>query len=144
MGNRKVICAGCSQLYPTETTDFYRNKRCCGLDSCREVIDNKIKHYNYQKQRRKYENGTHRRGVEPFIRKLILDRDRNSCLLCFNNTGRLEVHHIVPVSKQGTDEVTNLISLCHKCHTTVHQEGDEKYVEEFKDYTTLWEKVSAS
>ena len=121
MGNRKVICAGCSELYLAETTHFYRNKRCCGLDSCREVIDNKIKHYNYQKQRRKYENGTHRRGVEPFIRKLILDRDQNSCLLCFNNTGRLEVHHIVPKCLGGSNKKENLVELTAREHFICHR-----------------------
>lgn len=36
-----------------------------------------------------------------------------------------EVHHIVPVSKGGTNEWSNLMSLCRSCHTKIHHEiGD--------------------
>jgi 5-methylcytosine-specific restriction endonuclease McrA len=140
MGNRKVICAGCSELYSTEKTHFYRKKRCCGLESCVENIDNKIKHNNYLKQRRKYANGTHRRGVEPLLRSLILNRDENRCRSCYSALDELQVHHIIPVSKGGDDSITNLITLCKICHTVVHQEGDENYVQEFKIYTQNYEK----
>jgi len=143
MGNRKVICAGCSGIYLAERTHFYRKKRCCGLDDCYAVIDKKIKHSNYEKQRRKYSNGTHRRGVEPSLRKLIMDRDNNICVLCCEDKDRLQVHHIVPVSKSGSDHESNLITLCSQCHTIVHQKGDERYVEEFKDYTKIWERETA-
>jgi 5-methylcytosine-specific restriction endonuclease McrA len=140
MTNRKVICAGCSELYSAEKTHFYRKKRCCGLESCVENIDNKIKHNNYLKQRRKYANGTHRRGVEPLLRSLILNRDENRCRSCYSALDELQVHHIIPVSKGGDDSITNLITLCKICHTVVHQEGDENYVQEFKIYTQNYEK----
>jgi 5-methylcytosine-specific restriction endonuclease McrA len=40
------------------------------------------------------------------------------CLLC-NNTSDLEVHHILPQSKGGTDDWTNLVTLCYACHKTI-------------------------
>lgn len=36
-----------------------------------------------------------------------------------------EVHHIVPLSRGGTNEFSNLMSLCQSCHTKIHHElGD--------------------
>ena len=31
-----------------------------------------------------------------------------------------EVHHILPINRGGTDEETNLMSLCHSCHEKIH------------------------
>ena len=39
-----------------------------------------------------------------------------------------EVHHIVPVSRGGTHDESNLMSLCQSCHTKIH-------VRELKDRT---------
>ena len=135
MTNRKVICAGCSQIYQAEKTHFYRNKRCCGLDDCITVIDTKIKHRNYLKQRRKFANGTHRRGVRSDLKSIILERDENCCKTCSAKSDYLTVHHIVPVSDGGGDELTNLITLCTNCHVRVHQEGAENFIKLFTDYT---------
>lgn len=35
-----------------------------------------------------------------------------------------EVHHIVPVSRGGTNDLSNLMSLCRSCHTKLHIEMD--------------------
>lgn len=36
-----------------------------------------------------------------------------------------EVHHIVPVSRGGTNNPNNLMSLCKSCHNKIHHEmGD--------------------
>lgn len=38
-----------------------------------------------------------------------------------------EVHHIIPVSQGGTNEESNLMSLCKSCHNKIHLEiGDRK------------------
>lgn len=38
-----------------------------------------------------------------------------------------EVHHIVPLSKGGTNDESNLMSLCRSCHEKIHLEiGDRK------------------
>lgn len=33
---------------------------------------------------------------------------------------QLEIHHKIPVSKGGSNEKSNLIVLCHKCHRKQH------------------------
>lgn len=69
----------------------------------------------------------------------ILYRDNFTCQDCgefhaFKNEfgifvpiddGKLNVHHIVPVSEGGGDEPTNLVTLCVNCHLRRH--GKEKH-----------------
>ena len=49
------------------------------------------------------------------IRKQIIERDKGHCLKCGRGQA-IEVHHIVPVREDGTDEPENLATLCHVCH----------------------------
>jgi 5-methylcytosine-specific restriction protein A len=39
-----------------------------------------------------------------------------TCAKCLKHTDKVEVDHIIPHSRQGTDEVTNLQCLCATCH----------------------------
>ncbi len=43
------------------------------------------------------------------------------------NTGRnyIEVHHLIPLSKNGPDTIENCIALCPRCHRLLHH-GQEK------------------
>jgi 5-methylcytosine-specific restriction endonuclease McrA len=59
------------------------------------------------------------------LRGRVLDRDGRQCthrtrdgIRCPETTG-LEVHHIVPLAKGGTDDPHNLRTLCHGHHRTV-------------------------
>ena len=40
--------------------------------------------------------------------------------------GKLDIHHIVPVSQGGGDEPSNLITLCRECHKKRHKEAEEE------------------
>lgn len=53
------------------------------------------------------------------IRSNILKRDNYSCCNC-RATKRHHVHHIVPLSCGGTNNETNLITLCERCHIMIH------------------------
>jgi hypothetical protein len=55
-------------------------------------------------------------------RQFVLSRDKFTCQCCKGKSGskRLEVHHIQWKSKSGSDDVTNLITLCSSCHSKVH------------------------
>jgi hypothetical protein len=43
----------------------------------------------------------------------------NFCCIC-GITDSLHHHHIIPVSKGGSDEETNIITLCNKHHAWIH------------------------
>ena len=49
-------------------------------------------------------------------RFLVFKRDGYTCRLCRTSGGRLEVDHIVPVAKGGSDSLLNLQTLCYPCN----------------------------
>jgi hypothetical protein len=52
----------------------------------------------------------------------VLTRDTYTCQQCQGKSRdrRLEVHHIVFRSEQGSDEESNLLTLCKTCHDGLH------------------------
>jgi 5-methylcytosine-specific restriction endonuclease McrA len=66
------------------------------------------------------------------IRSKVLLRDHFRCQEC-NYYQHLEVHHIIPRSKGGSDELTNLITLCQRCHAKKH--GFKKREDKRKRHT---------
>lgn len=76
--------------------------------------------WEYQKSNRLDEN----------IRKAVIIRDNNTCQMCGKKKGLMEVHHILPKRLSGTDNINNLITLCHKCHKKVTGK-ETKYIKYF-------------
>lgn len=54
------------------------------------------------------------------IRAYILQRDSYKCKQCNTKKGVMEVHHIIFRSEGGSDDPENLITLCHNCHSALH------------------------
>lgn len=57
------------------------------------------------------------------LRVKVLERDSYRCRKCGANLRGVfyrEVHHILPLSKGGSNHMSNLISLCSKCHKNQH------------------------
>lgn len=73
----------------------------------------KVRHWGYQK-------GTNY-GFEN-TKAMVLNRDNYTCQCCKgkHKDSKLEVHHIVFRSQGGSDEESNLITLCHTCHKNLH------------------------
>lgn len=73
----------------------------------------KVRHWGYQK-------GTNY-GFEN-TKAFVLNRDNYTCQCCKgkHKDSKLEVHHIVFRSHGGSDEESNLITLCHTCHKNLH------------------------
>lgn len=61
------------------------------------------------------------------LRKGILDRDGNKCVLC-GSIKRLEVHHIIPYRTCVKHENSNLVTLCRDCHKKTYKK-EEQFVE---------------
>ena len=77
------------------------------------LADPDIKHWGYQKgSNYGFEN----------TKAMVLNRDGYTCQYCKgkHKDSKLEVHHIVFRSKGGSDEESNLITLCHTCHKDLH------------------------
>ena len=50
------------------------------------------------------------------VREYVLQRDNRTCQYCGVTNVRLEIDHIVPVSKGGSYRVSNLVTACHNCN----------------------------
>lgn len=137
MDDRIVFCAGCLERFSSTKTEVYRRKRCCGNQNCIRIIDQKVTNANYKRQQNKIKNGKFRHGVPINLKQDIYKRDGHNCKLCLSliNDKEREVHHIIPVSENGGDDLVNLILLCNNCHTIVHKEGTSKYYGKFRAYT---------
>lgn len=61
------------------------------------------------------------------ISKSVMRRDKYTCTYCCAVGGILEVDHIVPISKNGSNEMSNLTTSCRKCN----RQKKDKEVEEF-------------
>lgn len=70
--------------------------------------------WQYQKSNRLDEN----------IRKAVILRDGCKCMECGKSNCRLEVHHIKPRRNNGSNIMSNMITLCSKCHDKT--EGKEE------------------
>ena len=46
------------------------------------------------------------------------DQDFVPCLIC--GSAFCDIHHIIPKSQGGKDDIGNLISLCRSCHDKAH------------------------
>lgn len=72
-----------------------------------------VKHWGYQKGiNYGFEN----------TKAMVLNRDNYTCQYCKgkHKDSKLEVHHIIFRSQGGSDEESNLITLCHTCHKALH------------------------
>ena len=63
-------------------------------------------------------SGPHRRSRSISLRKrfYVMNRDSFTCQLCRVSGVRIEVDHIVPVARGGTDAMDNLQTLCFDCN----------------------------
>ncbi len=56
------------------------------------------------------------------LKKACLKRDNYMCIVC-KSTEDLRVHHLIPLSKGGKNELTNMITLCLKHHKEQHPDN---------------------
>jgi len=64
----------------------------------------------------------------PYVIALALKEADGICKLCNKkspfknkkNEDYLEVHHVIPLSKKGLDNIDNVAALCPNCHREIH------------------------
>lgn len=56
------------------------------------------------------------------LRRHVFVRDGWTCQRC-GRYGRLEVHHIRLLSHDGTQDMSNLTTLCRDCHLLHHKQN---------------------
>ena len=122
------ICTKGSERMP------HRPKKPCRFPGCPNLTDEQYCDKHRKAARRqydKYERDANVHRTYGFRWQKIRKRyvaAHPLCELCLKE-GRYtpveEVHHILPVSKGGTHDESNLMSLCRSCHNKIHIEmGD--------------------
>lgn len=103
----EVNCAHCGKAilkWPSQVKEKnYCNRYCLAADNP------KVAHLN----------GNWQGGKWRFIKEQAMIRDGYKCVICGFNY-HVHVHHITPLSEGGTNEFSNLITLCPNHHTMVH------------------------
>lgn len=56
------------------------------------------------------------------IRKQVYMRDGHRCVMC-GKRGKLHAHHIIPVKISNDNSLSNLVSVCNKCHRKLEEIG---------------------
>lgn len=60
--------------------------------------------------------------VTKATRKRVYARDGWRCALC-DSTDGIQIHHVEWRGRGGSDDMTNLITLCWRCHGEAHGSG---------------------
>lgn len=55
------------------------------------------------------------------FRTALRDRARGRCEMCGCHVDNFEAHHILPLSKGGTNDPANGMALCRSCHRRAHR-----------------------
>ncbi len=73
---------------------------------------------DYEHLRKSIKSKEFRLGISLQTRYAILKRDNFRCVLCGDDaqSARLVVDHIIPVVRGGTNDITNLRTLCTACN----------------------------
>jgi hypothetical protein len=69
----------------------------------------------------------------------ILKRDNYTCGYCAKTGVELEIDHIKPVSKGGTNDLSNLITACKKCNRDKSDSEDWKPIKDNIAYVYFWD-----
>lgn len=89
--------------------------------------------YNEWKNSKKYNETTkkERKLMNYTLREEVLKRDGYKCCVCGKtkkNGVRLEIDHIIPVSKGGQSTISNLQTLCSSCNAKKNTLDNETFV----------------
>lgn len=96
----------------------------------RSENDDLIRNRKYERKGYKY------RDVEVVMKKRVIYIFGGECAIC-GNPENLEIHHVVPRAEGGTNDIANLLPLCHECHCAIHKmkkiNGKKTYEERFEN-----------
>ena len=69
--------------------------------------------------REEYEEIRHESDTDYALRKMVANMNGGRCFNC-GSRECIEYHHIVPLKLGGTNTITNMVALCHRCHSAAH------------------------
>lgn len=123
----ECVCdCGTMRLVNSSTLIQGKSKSCGCLH--KELVSERAKkqsgenHYRWKGGIRKSKNFRKNSNFRFHLRKYIIKRDNNQCILCGNNQ-KLKVHHLDGwnICKARRFDETNLVTLCEICHNDFHR-----------------------
>jgi len=78
---------------------------------------------NYEELKREF--------TSPTFRAMIKNTLGTSCYNC-GSSESVEYHHVVPLKLGGTNRLSNIVPLCHKCHKAAH---NGQHITHYADYS---------
>ena len=123
MVNSKARCLFCREYFPAGEMIVTGVGKLCSQD-CFGSLQDKYKDKNSRRiaskrSSQKPRSSKKRTGIPAGVRQAVKERDRNRCRRCGNPNG-VQLHHVEYLSQGGPDEVTNILSLCLRCHSLAH------------------------
>lgn len=114
---------------PTITSKFYGHVR--EIEFCKKILPikdtvletGKFDTQLMEKPWLQEHKWAYKRGVNygyANAREHALVRDKYTCQCCGKKNCRVEAHHIVFRSKDGSNDLDNYVTLCEDCHKAVH------------------------
>ena len=82
-----------------------------------------------------------RKRLTETAKKNIFNRDKYECQYCGSHDD-LEIDHIIPLSKGGTNEDDNLLTACHRCNSLKGDKNLKEFIEENKRVINFLDRVS--
>ena len=76
---------------------------------------------------------TPRISIPDEVRKYVFDRDRNKCLGCGKTDleAKLTIDHIEPLAQGGSNDLSNLQTLCGSCNSSKRDRPDPRFRRRF-------------
>jgi len=67
------------------------------------------------------------------VRKYVYNRDKYQCQSCGQklNETTLSIDHIIPLAKGGSNDISNLQTLCLKCNQEKKAKIDNRFLRKF-------------
>ncbi len=66
--------------------------------------------------------------IKSELKRVIFTKYSDKCYVCnYSVKAALRIHHIVPISYGGKNEIDNFVLLCSNCHTLAHFYSSKRY-----------------
>ena len=80
-------------------------------------------------------NKTPRIKIPLAVIKYVFERDRYHCKNCgqTNKETKLTIDHIIPLASGGSNDISNLQTLCYKCNQKKKHHFDPRFQQNFRN-----------
>ena len=120
---RHSKCKMC--LYPMETArrqknvDYYRAKDKLWREQHRDSVRLMSLRYQHRRRAQIFETGGDYSNDQWLA---LCEQYGNKCLACGEHKGKLTADHVIPLSRGGSNDITNIQPLCASCNSRKHDQ----------------------